>query len=199
MLAMNLAIDLQNRGRSPVVVDADHANQTAQLWARDRNSRELPPIPVYQGEGNLDGTLRNLSKTHSDVILDVRGGDSREMRTGLGASDFLIVPTTGHQNDLDSLEPLRKVAERAADFNKDLTVVVVLTKVQAQGARYEIEDARTFLQDFPEFEVADSVFTAAKVWTRARTEGKGVVEVEGKAKNMMRLFTSELLTAMGEE
>ena len=197
-LAMNLAIELQRRGRTTAVVDADHTLRTAQLWADDRVRAGLRPIPAFAGEGNLMSTLENLQESHDDVILDVRGGDSTEMRTGLVASDVLVVPTTGQQNDLDSLEPLERTVEQAWDFNPNLSVVVVLNRVSPQGARYEIEDAKAYLEDFPNFRLAETVLTTAKAWSRARTEGKGVVEIDGKAKAAMQLLTSEIISAAGE-
>lgn len=197
-LAMNLAIELQRRGRRPAVVDADHTLRTAQIWADDRVNAGLPPIPAFTGEGNLMKMLENLHETHDDVILDVRGGDSSEMRTGLVASDILIIPTSGQQNDLDSLEPLEATVKQAQDFNPGLTALVVLNRVSPQGARYEIEDAKTYLQDFPGFRLAETVLTTSKAWSRARTEGKGVVEVNGKPKAAMQLLATEIMTRAGE-
>lgn len=198
-IAMNFAIELQRRGRRPAVVDADHTLRTAQIWADDRVSAGLPPIPAFTGEGNLMTTLENLHDSHDDVILDARGGDSQEMRTGLVASDLLIVPTSGQQNDLDSLEPLDATVKQAKDFNPDLTVLVVLNRVSPQGSRYEIADAKAYLEDFPQFQLAETVLTTAKAWSRARTEGKGIVEIPGKPKAAMQLLATEFITAAGEK
>lgn len=197
-LAMNLAIELQARGRNPVVVDADHVLKTARLWSDDRAGEGLPVIPVYTGEGSLLKLLETLSKTHDDVIVDVRGGDSTEMRTGLAASDLVVIPTSGMQNDLDSLEPLAKTVQQARDFNPDLVALVVLNRVSPQGMRYEVQDAREYISDYPELELSETIITTSKEWSRSRAEGKGVVEVRGKRKATMQLLTTEILTKAGE-
>lgn len=197
-LAMNLAIELQRRGRHPVVVDADHVLRTAQIWADDRVGEGLPPIPAYTGEGNLVKLLETLHESHDDVIVDVRGGDSAEMRTGLVSSHLVLIPTSGQQNDLDSLEPLVKTVQQARDYNPELIALVVLNRVSAQGTRYEVEDAKTYVADFPEFELSETVITASKEWSKARAEGKGVVEIRGKRKATMQLLTTEILDRVGE-
>lgn len=192
-LAMNLAIDIQQRGNTVVVLDADRTLATARLWADDRANAGLPVLPVVSGEGNLVKLIQSLADQYGHVIIDVKGGDTTELRTAAVSSDLLVAPTSGQQADLDSLEKLAGSVSAARDLNDALKVLVVLNRVSPQGKANEVADAKTYIADYPEFDLASTVLVTAKAWDKARSEGRGVVEIPGKAKAAMQVLTNEIL------
>lgn len=192
-LAMNLAIDIQQRDNTVVVLDADRTLATARLWADDRANAGLPVLPVVSGEGNLVKLIQSLADQYDHVIIDVKGGDTTELRTAAVSSDLLVAPTSGQQADLDSLEKLAGSVAAARDLNDALKVLVVLNRVSPQGKANEVADAKTYIADYPEFDLASTVLVTAKAWDKARSEGRGVVEIPGKAKAAMQVLTNEIL------
>lgn len=192
-LAVNLAIEIQRRGDSVVVVDADRTLGTSRLWADDRANAGFPVLPVVSGEGNLVNLIHSLAGQYDQIIIDVKGGDTTELRTAVVSSDLLLAPTSGQQADLDSLDRLAGSVAAARDLNPDLRVLVVLNRVSPQGKANEVEDAKSYLAEYPEFELAETVLVTAKAWDRARSEGRGVVESTGKAKAAMQVLTNEIL------
>lgn len=192
-LAMNLAIDIQQRDHTVVVLDADRTLATARLWADDRANAGLPVLPVVSGEGNLVKLIQSLADQYDHVIIDVKGGDTTELRTAAVSSDLLVAPTSGQQADLDSLEKLAGSVAAARDLNDALKVLVVLNRVSPQGKANEVADAKTYIADYPEFDLASTVLVTAKAWDKARSEGRGVVEIPGKAKAAMQVLTNEIL------
>lgn len=123
--------------------------------------------------------------------MPVKGGDTTELRTAVVASDLLVAPTSGQQADLDSIDRLSTSVAAARDLNPDLDVLVVLNRVSPQGKASEVEDAKAYLSEYPEFRLASTVLVTAKAWDKARSEGRGVVEISGKAKAAMQVLTNE--------
>lgn len=69
----------------------------------------------------------------------------------------------------------------------------MLNRVSPQGKANEVADAKTYIADYPEFDLANTVLVTAKAWDKARSEGRGVVEIPGKAKAAMQVLTNEIL------
>lgn len=191
-LAMNFAIEQQRRGASVVVVDCDRSAGTSRIWADDRAKEGLPVIPVLTLDGNLIEPLQSLEDQYDVVVVDVKGGDTTEMRTALLVAEALVIPTSGQQNDLDSLDPMSRAITPARDLNPELRTLVALTRVSPQGKAGEVAAAKDYLQDYPELTLAQTVITTTTGWSRARTEGRGVVEVTGPQKALMQILTDEI-------
>lgn len=194
MVAFNVAIELQRRGHTVIVVDADRTLRTATSWGDDRAANQLPVIPVVAGSGNLVEMLQSLDGQYDYVIVDSKGGDTTETRTAIVASDVVVSPLSGQQNDLDALEQFSKSVEAARDLNPELRVLVVLNRVSPQARASEVAGAKEYIADYPEFELANTVITTTSAWSKARTDGKGVVEIDApKQKAALQVLTNEIV------
>ena len=194
IIGFNLAIELQRRERTVIVVDADRTMRSSTTFGDDRAANQLPVIPVVAGNGNLVEMLQSLDAQYDYVIVDSKGGDTTETRTSIVAADVVVSPLSGQQNDLDSLEEFAKTVTAARDMNPDLRVLVVLNRVSPQGRTGEVSSAKEYIADYPEFELAETVITTTSAWGKARSEGKGVVEFDApKQKAALQVLASEIL------
>lgn len=194
MLGCNLAVELQRRGRTVIVVDADRTMRSSTTFGDDRAANHLPVVPVVAGHGNLVEMLQSLAEQYDHVIVDSKGGDTTETRTSIVAADVVVSPLSGQQNDLDSLEEFAKTVTAARDMNPELRVLVVLNRVSPQGRASEVASAKEYIADYPEFELAETVITTTSAWSKARSEGKGVVEIDApKQKATLQVLTNEIL------
>ena len=192
MIGFNLAIELQRRERTVIVVDADRTMRSSTTFGDDRAANQLPVIPVVAGNGNLVEMLQSLDAQYDYVIVDSKGGDTTETRTSIVAADVVVSPLSGQQNDLDSLEEFAKTVTAARDMNPDLRVLVVLNRVSPQGRASEV--SKEYIADYPEFELAETVITTTSAWGKARSEGRGVVEIDApKQKAALQVLASEIV------
>ena len=194
MLGFNLAIELQRRGKNVIVVDADRTMRSSTSFSDDRAANQLPVIPTVAGHGNLVDMLQSLDEQYDCVIVDSKGGDTVETRTAIVSADVVVSPLSGQQNDLDSLEEFAKTVTAARDMNPELRVLVALNRVSPQGRASEVAAAKEYIADYPEFELAETVITTTSAWSKARTEGRGVVEIDApRQKAALQVLTNEIL------
>ena len=194
--AVNLAVELQRRGDSVLLLDADPTIKTTTLFAADREEAELPPITAIQKNGNLHQALVDFSSRYDHVLVDVPGKDSREMRTALAVADVLLSPTRATQADLDAAEGLMGTVMEARDFNPDLKVLVVINFAATHSFARDRQDAQGYLASFPEVTLATTMLHQRKIYAEL-AGGRGVVELgDPKAKAEIQLLTQEVLQCL---
>ena len=192
--AINICAQLANNGHDVVLVDADR-QCTAANWAMDRAEiTTLPTVHCIQKYENIRETLIDLDKRYEYVVVDAAGRDSRELRTGMTAADVLIVPFRPSQPDLDTLPKMQEIIIQAKDLNPELKVFGVLTMAPTNPVIHETEEAREYLQDYPEITLLNSIIRDRKVYRDAMSEGMGVIEMDNpKATEEIQLLTKEAL------
>jgi chromosome partitioning protein len=175
--AVNICASLANNGKDVVLVDADR-QCTAANWALDRSSNEsLPTVHCIQKYENIRDTLLDLDGRYEYVIVDAAGRDSRELRTGMTAANVLLVPFRPSQPDLDTLPNLQEIIIQAKDLNPDLQVFGLITMAPTNPVVHETEEAREYLQDYPEIQLLNTIIRDRKVYRDAMSDGLGVVEM----------------------
>lgn len=190
--AVNICADLARKGHDVVLVDADRQCTSAN-WAMDRSANEsLPVVHCIQKYENIRDTLLDLDQRYEYVIVDAAGRDSRELRTGMTAAHILLVPFRPSQPDLDTLPNLQEIITQAKDLNPDLVVQGLITMAPTNPVVHETEEAREYLQDYPEIQLLSTIVRDRKVFRDAMSEGMGVVEMDNEK------ASQEILSLMQE-
>ena len=174
---------MPENGRDVVLVDADRQS-TAATWITDRsaNGKILPTVHCVQKYENIRDTLIDLDKRYEFVVADTSGRDSRELRTGMTAANVLLVPFRPSQPDLDTLKSLQEVITQAKDLNPGLVVYGLLTMAPTNPVVHEADEARLYLQDYPEVKPLETIIRDRKVYRDAISLGMGVVEMNSNPK-----------------
>lgn len=192
--AVNICAYLARKGLDVVLVDADRQS-TAANWAMDRSANnELPTVHCVQKYENIRDTLFDLGKRYSYVIVDAAGRDSRELRTGMTVANVLLVPFRPSQPDLDTLSNLREIIIQAKDLNPSLSVFGLITMAPTNPVIHESDEAKEYLQDYPEINLLETIIRDRKVYRDAMSEGVGVVEMSNlKAADEIDALMQEIL------
>lgn len=202
-IAANLSVGFQQLGHSVVIIDADRVMNTSEQWHDDREEyiEENPDsgikqVPVVKKTGRLGSTIEELSNTYDVVIIDTGGQDSSEMRSALGVADMVLTPVEPTQESLDGVAPFIDIIEEVRNFNEDLILVAVLSRVLPNAPK-RIADAHDYLEDFVEehdLKIAKSSITNRVVYPDSKASGLSVLESKNEnAKAEVEALVKELL------
>ena len=196
-LLQNLSILHTLQGHETLIVDADvQASTNSFVQIRDELAIE-PRIPCIQKYGrSLQKELQGLARKYDTIFVDTPGRDALETRGGMLAANLLICPCQPSQLDLWAMESLHNTIQTVLDFNPDLKVYVVLSRVSANKLMRDTIEARAYLREFEHFTVCEHEITERVVFRRAVSSGKSVVEMlplDQKASNEVRLIYEEIL------
>ena len=198
-LATNLAVLLTSFGRDVVIVDADRQSTCAN-WAQDRSESERIKIDCIRQYDNLKPTLDSLNSRYEIVIVDCQGRISQEMRTGLLASDLVVIPFKPSQWDLDTLPSMLNVIKEAKDFNQTLISCAVMTMSPTNPNMDDLNQARAFFSNYQDITLLNTAICERKVYKEAASLGLGVTELDNqKATNEINGVLSELLKIYKEK
>jgi len=140
-------------------------------------NKSLPVVHCVQKYDNVRETLLDLDKRYEYVVVDAAGRDSRELRTGMTAASLLLVPFRPSQPDLDTLPNLQEIITQAKDLNPELKVYGLITMAPTNPVVQETEEAREYLQDYPEIKLLETILRDRKIYRDAMSDGMGVVEM----------------------
>lgn len=182
--ATNLATGLAMAGQDVCLVDAD-AQRSAAKWYKEREAAGLKSsITLIEIRDNIASTLRSLDGRFDHVIVDVAGKNSRELITGSTVAHQIIAPHQCSQFDLDTLEELQLQLINIRDINPDLKVMVYHAMASTHSRVKDNERAEFlgYLEEFPEFQVLESISFSRKIYKDAASLGRSVLEI-GKGHN----------------
>ncbi len=194
-IAVNIASSLAlDHDADVLLVDADSQRSVAR-WVQDRQNRQgLKDIPCVQISGDVRKNLKDLAGRYDHLVVDVAGKDSSELRSGLSVADVLLSPLRPSQYDLDTLPHLAEVYSMAKDFNEKLKATLVLNLCPTNPVIREADEARTYLEEFPEFVLAETLINDRKAYRDSISEGRSTLEwKDPKAAGSIRLLTKEVL------
>lgn len=196
-VAVNLAAEAQARGRNVLIAEADPTVFTARQWARTRQESGRALIPAAKLRGNIADTLLEFAREYDDIVVDVAGKDSKELRTAMAAADVLVAPMQPFQPDLDAAEQFADIVSTAMAINPKLAVLAVLTRVPTNAMNNEARQAVEYMEDYPELPLSDVRLHERKSYRTSLEQGLGVVETkDGKAKAEIQLLMDAILAAV---
>lgn len=176
-MACHLAASLAKRGSS-LLIDGDEQESAATwaVWRRENASLRAWPSPTtvrLRGKAIFDEGLA-LSRSFDNTVVDAGGRDAPGLRNSLAFAQLAIVPVGASDLDSAAMTDLLEVAELAKDYNPELQVRIVLTRLdpRTKDATKMMEFLREMKLNVLESRVAERV-----AFRRAIGEGAAVDEM----------------------
>lgn len=177
MTAVNLAVAMVIKGLEVVLIDADR-QPTTNNWAQHRlNEESLPLIPCFQMTGkDLLPFIQSISAKYANVIIDVGGRDTPELRSALLAADLLFSPISPSQFDAETIPKLEELIDAAKLVNTNLQTFAFICR--ANPATNEKKELMEMFSEIgtEHLQLADSVISDYVAYRKASRYGRGIIE-----------------------
>nr|CBL47393.1 partitioning protein A [Photorhabdus asymbiotica] len=172
--AVHLATMLSRTGTA-LLIDGDPQASAASwaAWRRDNPAYDPSPTTTCLTGKAIFNEGKELSGGFDNVVVDVGGRDATGLRSALLLAHRAIIPVGASNLDAAAMTDLLEVVELARDYNPELDVKVLLTRVDSRTK--DAADMLEFLteQNLP---VLNSQVCERVAYRRAIGEGATVLE-----------------------
>lgn len=172
--AVHLATMLARKGKS-LLIDGDPQASAASWAAWRRDNPEYNPSPTttcLTGKAILNEG-KALAAGFENIVVDVGGRDASGLRSALLLAQRAIIPVGASNLDAAAMTDLLDIVELARDYNPDLEVRVLLTRIDPRTK--DATDMLAFLID-QKLVVLNSQICERVAFRRAIGEGATVLE-----------------------
>jgi chromosome partitioning protein len=184
-IAINLAMYLASLPKT-LIIDAD---KQATISESDFSEK----IDIMQKFGNLEKTIESCKKKYKNIVIDVAGKDSTELRSALISSDIAIVPFIASQSDLYTLETIDSIISEAKEYNRKLKAFAVINNASTHSANKRAINAKEFIKANSKLKVLETVLHSRNAYLDTFYSTKTVFDTKDKkAKNEMSNLIKEL-------
>jgi chromosome partitioning protein len=145
-IATNLAACRAHEGKDVLIVDTDPQG-SASYWCalREENGIEPRISCVHKFGKGFQSQIRDLARRYDDVIIDVVGSDTSELRDSLTIAHKAVIPLQASQYDVWSVTKMRDLVEKSLSFNPDLKAYLLLNRGHPNPVVKEVQEARETL------------------------------------------------------
>jgi chromosome partitioning protein len=172
--AVHLATMLARQYRT-LLIDGDPQASAASwaAWRRETTYSPSPTTTCLTGKAILTEG-KSLSKGFEFTVVDAGGRDSSGLRSALLLAQRAVIPIGASNLDAAAMTDLLEVVEMARDYNPELDVRVLLTRVDPRTK--DAADMLNFLQE-QQLTVLPSRVCERVAFRRAIGEGAVVQEL----------------------
>jgi chromosome partitioning protein len=137
--AMCTVAELVARGSTVAALDLDPNRPLGEFFQRVQALKYVE-VAVPSSERRVTTLVRDLAKTHENVVIDLMGAATNDTQVAMALADLVIVPSQMSGTDLKcGVETWRQAAEAAEISNRMIARAVLLTRTSAGATRPRVE------------------------------------------------------------
>lgn len=173
--AVHLAVMLARSGRT-LLIDGDPQASAASwaAWRRDNPQYEPSPTTTCLAGKAILSEGKQLATGFDNVVVDAGGRDSIGLRSALLLAQRAVVPVGASNLDAAAMTDLMEVVELARDYNPQLDVRVLLTRIDPRTK--DVAEMLAFLTE-QKLTVLPTKVCERVAFRRAIGEGATVQEI----------------------
>ena len=144
--AVHLATMLARTGKT-LLIDGDPQTSSATwaAWRRENAEAKISPTTTCLTGKAILSEGKPLAKGFDNVVVDVGGRDTYGIRSALLLAERAIIPIGASNLDSAALTDLMTVVDLARDYNPELDVRVLLTRIDSRTK--DADEMLEFLHD----------------------------------------------------
>ena len=175
-VAVHLATMLTRQGKV-LLIDGDPQQSAASwaVWRRDNPAFSPSPTTVCLAGKAILSEGQQVAEGFVNVVVDAGGRDSVGLRSALLLAQCAIVPIGASNFDAAAMTDLLTVVELAHDFNPNLKVRVLLSRIDPRTK--DASEMIEFLEE-QKLDVLQSKICERVAFRRAIGEGGTVLEMK---------------------
>ena len=173
--AVHLAVLLSKDSRT-LLIDGDPQASAASwaAWRREKPEYQVSPTTTCLAGKAILHEGKPLAEGYAHTVVDAGGRDSAGLRSALLLAQRAIIPIGASQLDAAAMTDVMTVVELARDYNPDLDVRILLTRIDPRTK--DTADMLAFLQE-QKLKVLTAMICERVAFRRAIGEGATVHEV----------------------
>lgn len=180
--AINLATFRQIKtGKEVLMIDADDQGSTS-LWAarRSQKSPNLQSISVVKKFGDKDfiNTIRSLSEKFDDIVIDVGGRNTFELRAAMIVANKFFMPLKPSQLDVETIALVEAILTEALAFNPTLEAKIIPSMVSVNPMINELQELLDLKDDLDNLKMCDAVLRERITYRKVMKTGKSIFEAD---------------------
>lgn len=181
-IATNLATIRQIRtGKEVLMIDADDQGSTS-FWAARRSAKSpnLQSISVVKKFGDKDfiNTIRSLSQKYDDIIIDVGGRNTFELRAAMIVANKFLMPLKPSQLDVETIGVVEQILGEALAFNPELQAKVIPSMVSVNPMINELSELLELKDDLDNLKMSDAIIRERITYRKVTKTGKSIFEAD---------------------
>ena len=133
-IAVNVAAILAQRGRDVLLIDGDEQGSAATFAGYSAELPEKAEFATIQLQGvAIRQQMRQLREKYSEIVFDVGGRDTGNLRAALTVSDAILIPFQPRSVDLWAGAQIAALVAEAREVNDGLRACSFLNMADTQG------------------------------------------------------------------
>lgn len=180
-LAVQIGIERVKHGHPALIIDSD-PQATAKNWI---NRRTIQPLIncIEMKARDFYRRIPELLDEYEDIIIDIAGRDSEEMRCALGFVDIVVFPVRPTMNDLETAQRVDELVGQILTVTNHIKkAFFVLSQAPPNPFRTSTnKDAIDYLTECENIATSPVVICSRSAYERASIEGVSVSELNPTA------------------
>lgn len=181
-IATNLAVKRQIiTSKDVLIIDADDQG-SASFWAsrRSEKSPNLKPLSVVKKFGAKDfiDTVRSLSQKYDDIIIDVGGRNTFELRAAMIVANKFFLPLKPSQLDVETIGVVESILSEAMAYNYNLEAKIIPSMVSVNPMINELQELLDLKEDLENLKMCDAVIRERITYRKVTKTGKSIFEAD---------------------